>query len=511
MKLKYVGRILAVLGLVILLSSVITFVIGAPLSLVVGKIVVAGSFFFAYLVTNWGDLGASASSRGTFFLGVSALGTLMLLGLIGIANYIVAHNPKSWDLTRAQIHNLSPDTVKTLEGLGEDVIAYGFYRADEPAYQGLQDLFSRYEQRSPRFKYEFIDPHKDPMRVEQFGIREDGPRVVVRVGATESRFQEITEEALTNAIVKVTHSSAKKLYFTTGHGEADFDDEGPTGLSGVRARMENEGLQPERLNLGAGQEIPRDAEAVVIAGPAKPFQPGEVQALRRYLDAGGKAYVMVEPNIESGLELLLEDHNVQADDAIVIDPVSRLFGASEAIPVVQSYNEESEITRDFTLNTVFPTARPLTVLRGTASNAVASPLALTMPSAWGETEIHGAEIQQGEHEKGGPFPLVVTVTRDTREAAHKRSDQARLVVAGDRDFATNKYRAAYGNEDFFLNGLNWLAAQTERITIRPRLREASRLYLSPVQQAGIFFLTVDILPVTLLGLGLVVWMIRRSK
>ena len=106
---------------------------------------------------------------------------------------------------------------------------------------------------------------------------------------------------------------------------------------------------------------------------------------------------------------------------------------------------------------------------------------------------------------------MVTVTLDTKDAANKRSDEARLVVAGDRDFATNKFRTAFGNEDFFLNGLNWLAAQTERITIRPRLREASRLFLSPVQQAGIFFLTVDILPVTLLGLGLVVWMVRRSK
>jgi ABC-type uncharacterized transport system involved in gliding motility auxiliary subunit len=473
-------------------------------------VVLALCFFVIFGVTNWGELGSQASSKGTFFVGVNAVSTLVVVALLGLANYVVAKNPKSWDLTSNKIHTLSPDTVKTLEGLQQDVTAYAFYGTGEAEHAALQELFGRYERIGTHFKYEFVDPIKDPVRSEQIAIRQDGPRVVVKLGATESRFQQIDEESLTNAIVKVTHSSKKKVYFTAGHGEADLDDEGPTGLSGVKARMVNEGLEPARLNLASAPEIPADAEALVIAGPARPFQPGELDAVRRYLRAGGKAFVMVEPNVESGLDPLLEEFNVQADKAMVFDPVSRLFGASEAIPVVQSYNEDSEITRDFKLNTVFPTARPLTVLRGEEEKAQAAPLALAMQSAWGETDLEAGEVQRDEHEKGGPFPLVVTVTAPVT-AAEKRSEQTRLVVAGDRDFATNKFRTAYGNEDFYLNSLNWLAAQTERITIRPRLRDASRLYLTPTQQATIFFLAIDILPVTLLALGLVVWMVRRSK
>ena len=115
------------------------------------------------------------------------------------------------------------------------------------------------------------------------------------------------------------------------------------------------------------------------------------------------------------------------------------------------------------------------------------------------------------------FPLVVSVTKDTRAAspeavpAGHRSDQARLVVAGDRDFATNKFRNMVGNEDLFLNCLSWLSEQTERITIRPRLRDASRLYLTAPQQATVFFFAIDVLPVTLLAIGLVVWRVRRNK
>ena len=509
MQRKHLGSILGVIGLVLLLSSVLTWAIGWP-AMAVAKIALALVFFVVYLATNMGSLGADASSKGTFFYGVSGLAALVLVALLGLVNYIAAKNPKTWDLTKNQIHTLSPDTLKTLENLKADVTATAFYRTGEPTFEVLRDLLDRYKLKSEHFKFDFVDPIKDPLKAKQFGIKESGARVVVKLGATESRVQELTEEALTNAIVKVTHSSAKKVYFTFGHGESEPDDTSPSGFSEVKKRMENEGLKPEKLNLASTPEVPQDAQALVIAGPVKPFQPGEVEAVKRFLDAGGKAFVMVEPETETGLEPLLADFNVEADKSMVVDPVSRLFGASELVPVVQTYGD-SEITRDFRLNTVFPTAMPLTVLHGQKSKAQAQHLALSMPSAWGETNPTGKALQRDENEKGGPLPLVVTSTLDTRAAVGKRSDEARLIVSGDRDFATNKFRNAFGNEDFFLNCMSWLAGQTERITIRPRARDASRLYLTDTQKASIFFFTIDVLPVTLLAIGLSVWLARKSR
>ena len=510
---KYIGRIVAYIGLVLLLSAPITWAIGAP-AVALGKIALATAFFTFYGVTNFGDLGKAASSRGTFFVAVSAVSSLVVLLILVFANYVAARNPKTWDLTKNQIHTLAPDTVKTLEGLKADVTATAFYTASEPQFGVLTEMFKKYEGKSEHFKYEFVDSIKDPLKTKQFNVRKDGPRVVVKLGATESRFQEPSEEALTNAIVKVTHSATKKVYFTAGHGESDPDDTGETGMSEVKKRMDNEGLKAEKINLASVTEIPADAQALVIAGPAKPFQPGEVDTVRKFLDGGGKAFIMVEPPpTDSGLETLLRAWSVQADVAMVVDPVSRLFGANEVVPVVQNYNTESEIVKDFKLNTVFPTARPLTVLHEQGNTAEAKPVALSMPSAWGETNPSG-NVKRDENEKGGPFPLVVQVTKDTTATPAgltKRGDQARLIVSGDRDFATNKFRTAFGNEDFFLNCVNWLSEQTERITIRPRLRDASRLYLTPAQQATIFFMAIDVLPVTLLAAGLVVWLARRSK
>jgi ABC-type uncharacterized transport system involved in gliding motility auxiliary subunit len=161
---------------------------------------------------------------------------------------------------------------------------------------------------------------------------------------------------------------------------------------------------------------------------------------------------------------------------------------------------------------VFPTARSLVALTGAA--VTPTPLALTSPEAWGETDVKGvfergvARRDQGE--KVGPLPLAMAVEKEVKGEG-KRSDHVRLVAAGDGDFFTNKYLQLGGNRDFAMNAVGWLAEQEDRITIRPKNREASLVMLTEAQATALKFLSVDVLPVSLLGLGLAVWLVRRSR
>ena len=93
----------------------------------------------------------------------------------------------------------------------------------------------------------------------------------------------------------------------------------------------------------------------------------------------------------------------------------------------------------------------------------------------------------------------------------QRSAQARLVAAGDGDFFSNQYLQLGGNRDFFMNALSWLGEQEDRITIRPRNREATLVLITEAQATALKFLAIDVLPVALLALGLSVWMVRRSR
>jgi len=53
--------------------------------------------------------------------------------------------------------------------------------------------------------------------------------------------------------------------------------------------------------------------------------------------------------------------------------------------------------------------------------------------------------------------------------------------------------------------------QEAKITIRPKSRDSSRLFLSDAQRANIAFGSFIMAPVLLLGAGLVVWQIRKNK
>ncbi len=547
MQLKHVGRILAALGGLLLVSSALTWLIGAQ-SFASIKIGTALAFFAIFFATNWRHVGTPSAGRRSFFVGVSAVGSAAVIALLCLANYMAVKRPVSWDFTSNKIHQLSSDTHATLLGLQQDVSATAFLRADDAAYAPLRELFQKYAALSPRFRFEFVDPLKDPLRVSQMNIRQDGPRVVLQSEDRQSRFLDPTEEALTNALLQVTRTERKKVGFTAGRGEARLGDATELGLSQIAGRMAGEGLDAIEIQVGDA-DIAEGVEVVVIAGPQQPFDEAAVRTLRRFLLGGGRLFALIEPTADAGLSALLSEFDLAVEPALILDAESRLQGGSESMPLIQDYNPDEEITRNFRLATVFPTAAPVKLLLDDPHQGLSlTQLAFTAPSARlgrlpeavraslnverakvdaaPSADAMAAEAADGAHSamaadaaagdidpaRQGPFPIAARVSGRLPPAEEGGPDrELRIVLVGDKDFATNGYGSVLGNEDFFLNALNWLASQSERITIRPKLRTASRLYLTPERQAMLTFFIIDLLPVTILAFGLTLWMIRRSK
>jgi hypothetical protein len=142
-----------------------------------------------------------------------------------------------------------------------------------------------------------------------------------------------------------------------------------------------------------------------------------------------------------------------------------------------------------------------------------TPLAFTLgevggqPVSWVEGAAGGAESGPTAATKRGPLTLAVIATRPVTGDSKK---QGRLLVIGDHDFATNGNLPVLGNGDFALNTLNYMVDQTERVSIRARTRDASRLFLSSAQMGGIRFFATE-LPIGLLAFGLAIFFNRRAK
>jgi ABC-type uncharacterized transport system involved in gliding motility auxiliary subunit len=508
------SRVLGALGLVLLLSTAVTVLFGQT-TFVAGKAALGVlAIALGMALGESGGLKRFFQGRAAHFGLFTALSALLVLVILGVANYAATRRPKTWDLTKDKVFTLSPDTVKTLSGLKKDVEVLAFYGQGDEAYPAVNDLLRRYAARSSRFTFRLVDPYRNPEIVRKYSISEGGPRLVLVSGSDEARAKNPDEEGLTNALVRVTRSGTRKLYFTTGHGEPDPKVASERGYSLTVKALEGEGYEVATLSLLEKAEIPADAAAVLVAAPRKAFLAPELQALRTYAEKGGHLGLFLEPEVKAGLDPLLEDFGIGLDDDMVVDPspVAQLFGGSPVTPIVHpsvGHPISQELSQT---GLVFPTTRSLSILGGKAVTPV--PLALSGKDSWGETDIQGLFTKGAKKdpgEKSGPLPVALAAQKPTATEKDRRSSEARLVVTGDGEFFSNQYQQLLGNLDFVQNAAAWLAEQEDRITIRPRSREASRLFLTTAQVGAIKFLSIDALPVALLGLGLAVWLVRRSR
>jgi hypothetical protein len=88
--------------------------------------------------------------------------------------------------------------------------------------------------------------------------------------------------------------------------------------------------------------------------------------------------------------------------------------------------------------------------------------------------------------------------------------EARLVVFGDSDFASNRYLRALYNLDLVLNAVHWAVERESQITLRPKLRTPMQFPL-PIENTLRTFHGVGLLvPELLLVASGLVWLRRRA-
>lgn len=528
------GRICGAVGLVLWVSTPLTFLLTAELgALVIGKLVFGALLIGLYLFTNADFFARVAGSRSTGLFAISSTSVLLVLGLVGFANYLAFKHPKEYDLTKEGLYTLSEQTTGLLKRLTTDVQVLAFYASYDSGFPAVEDALQRYKDHGTHLSYTMVDPQSRPDLVEKYQITERGPRIVVTARGQDARAKDASEQELTNAIVKVAEQTSKKVVFLVGHGEGNTaDGEHAEGYKILADAVGAEGYAIDTLNLQEGQEsakgdtlniktdkpadaklqVPADVSAVIVLASQKPLLAPEAAALEDYVNKGGRLMVMLEPHTKSGLETLMKQWKIDARQDIIVDnnPLNRLLGLGAAAPMVQPVPNDHPIIRDLTTAAVMMTARSLEVTNGGEAGVDAQPILRTGDTAWGETQVSDDGTAARDDKDNLP-PLFTAVAAQKTVVGGKDGEKGRLVVFGDADFINNRYLPMQGNQDLVLNAINWLAEQEEKITIRPKARAGSQLFLSGEQLGKLKFLSMDILPVLLVAMGLGIVLVRRQR
>jgi len=457
--------------------------------------------------------GRRAGTHGTSALASAILGILILAMLA----FLSVRYTKRFDWSEQKVHTLTQQTRELLERLDRDIDVTAFFQAtDAPS---VRDLLQRYEYESDHFKLHFVDPNERPDLVASLGVaEEDLARGLVRMAAGESvaNLKEFSEAEITNNLVKLTRGGAKKVYLVTEHNERPFEGDegqGKEGYSRIVDALRAETYVVEPLLLSTIDKVPEDANAVILAGPTRPYLDHEHEVLRRYLGDGGALMVLIDPRAKTDLYDDLRAWGVVMGDDVIVDRLLALFGSATS-PLGAVYAPHP-ITEKLRERTIFPMVR--SVVPTPAAEGQLEVIVSTSDQSWAERDLESwmatgrATYTEGE-DLEGPVPVAIAGRPLVPlEEGEEITGSPRLVVFGDSDFVSNEYVDAYLNRDLFLNAVNWLMGDVELITVRPNVSRASRFYLTPGEERSVQFFSLFFLPEAIAVVGVLTWWVRRRR
>ena len=436
--------------------------------------------------------------------------TLAFLGILAVANYLAFQHPQRWDLTEGKEHTLATETLQTLKSLPQKVQAVAYYSGRASSDQA-HDLLEDFKTNSQgKFEYQFIDPDLNPLAAREAGVTGDA-KIVLYLGTRKEIAAFASEQELTASLIRLISPQARAVYFLTGHGERDSEQAGDNSITRARQALESKNYTVNTLNLHAENQIPKEALAIIIAGPLKPVSAEEAALLKAYLAGGGALVIMQDPLplTEFGDSpdplgaALAEDWGITLNNDFVVDPsvnpvsnaVSYEYGVH---PITEKMNQ---------LVTIFPLARSLQI-SGQPENVNQTPLVSTIERAWGETDFDSLQEGKVSYDEGQDLPGPITLAIAAQDAAGK----GRVVVFGNSTFASDQLFDSYGNGDLLINAIDWAAEQEELISLTPKEPIFRQLeLLSQFQLLALLLGAVCLIPGLVIVGAITAWASRRSR
>ena len=331
-------------------------------------------------------------------------------------------------------------------------------------------------------------------------------------------------EAEVSAALKRLIMEVPKVACLTGHGERDMNNVGDRDYYAFaknptfRYALVNNGFDVIAYRMTEGEEIPEDIRILVIADVKQPLTESELEKIDRYVARGGNLLIAGEPGRQEVMNPLVERFGVQFMPGVLVQP-SRDFDpdlirgelTKDAAEMSLNYADLQKKKRVITMPGA--TALNYTMDKGFMVRPV---LTTHDTGCWNEIETRDllnepVELNPVAGEKEGVYPIALALSRKMGNR------EQRIIVLGDADCISNSelmmYRKGIKASNFSLitESFRWLTDGEFPVnTRRPDPADTSiSLELSSMKWVKLMF--VGILPLLLIGCGILIWHRRRGR
>ena len=461
----------------------------------------------------------------------------VLFAVVGMSNYISARHFKRFQWTADDQKQLSPVTARVLDSLTNNVKVVVFFDHRQPLFSAVRKLMNDYAQQCSKLDVEFVDYTIAPGRAEQVRTAyeldpaDKGDRVIFFCNGKKKvvHAQELSEfdyskaftekkvkrtafkgeQAVTSAICSVIDPRSIKAYFLEGHREHDpTDTDEQNGYLDFAKILQENNIAVGHLSL-LTNDVPADCQLLIVANPSTPIAAAELESMEKYLNQGGRLLALFNlssVNIQSGMERLLANWGVEVGRDWVTD---RLQSKSDDpnLLILSEFGDHP-IVKPLRRSRLVLAAPRSIGRRTTKTSGADAPRVTELVS----TSPHGV-VHKGptKVERTGSVPLIVAVEKGSIQGVSADRGETRMVVVGESTFLGNTGIDQYANRDFARLAVNWLVNREILLeAIGPRPIKEYTLAMTHSEMKAIQWLLVAVLPGSVLFLGFLVWVRRRS-
>lgn len=277
--------------------------------------------------------------------------------LLVLINYVIRFLPLDYlkkDITYNSIYSITKESKDILRNLESDIDLYVLVDGDNED-STLKNTLEAFEAESKKIHITYVSPSENPYFYSTYSESNPTDNSIIVVCGEKYKIvdyydcYEMTydyeydyssgnyvvssydvtgydgEGQLISAIDYVTKDIVPKTYAITGHDEFELSPS-------LMAKFDKENVDVEYINLLTYEDIPDDADCILILGPLVDYTSDEIDKVNRYLSSGGNAMFIVSYTDSDELYnyySILADYNIIVNEGLVMEQGTSFYNSQQ--------------------------------------------------------------------------------------------------------------------------------------------------------------------------------------